>query len=195
MEDNSNADVQIQVALDRGEIAISPCGPNMLQPANYDLQVGKNAATVPTNGDPRIDLEREGVLLIAPYAPAVIFTHEELRLSLSYVGRFGLRSKLARRGITASVGLPVDPGFSGPLSVTLMNHTPTPVALSYGEDFLPLELEKLVVAASRGYSGEYRGRKTFSARELEPVIGFQGHTLTNVVHHFEGIRDVVRGVA
>jgi deoxycytidine triphosphate deaminase len=43
-----------------------------------------------------------------------------LRLSTSYVGHFGLKSKLARRGIAASVGIQIDPGFEGPLSVTLL---------------------------------------------------------------------------
>ena len=163
---------------------------------SYDLKVGKHAATVGKNGDdPRIDLEKDGPLFIPAYAPAVIFTKEELRLSKSYVGRFGLKSKLARRGLTASVGLQVDPGFNGPLSVTLMNHTPTPAVLSYGEDFLTLEVEELAVPASRGYSGEYQGRTTFSAQDLAAVIGFKGHALTDVVEGFNDLRDAVRGVA
>jgi dCTP deaminase len=191
------ADVQIEQALNAGEIDIQIFDPSMLQPASYDLKVGKHAATVPQNGDreARIDLEKEGVLVIQPYAPAVIFTHEVLRLSLSYIGHFGLKSKLARRGITASVGVQVDPGFHGPLSVTLMNPTPTPVLLNYREDFLTLEIEKLSVPASRPYSGDYQGRDNFSSRELAPVIGYKGHALTDVVKGFDDIRDAVRGVA
>ena len=190
------SDVEFKQALDNGDIEISPFDPKMLQPASYDLKVGKHAATVVKNGgDPRIDLEKDGPLFIPAYAPAVIFTREELRLSTSYVGRFGLKSKLARRGLTASVGLQVDPGFNGPLSVTLMNHTPTAVVLAYEEDFLTLEVEALAVPASRGYSGEYQGRRTFSAQDLAPVIGFKGHALTDVVEGFDDIRDAVRGVA
>jgi hypothetical protein len=113
----------------------------------------------------------------------------------SYVGRFGLKSKLARRGITASVGLQIDPGFSGPLSVTLMNHTPTPVGLNFKEDFLTLELDKLAIPASRPYDGDYQGRDTFTASELGPVLGFKGHALSDVVKGFDDIRDAVRGVA
>jgi dCTP deaminase len=189
------SDVQIEEALQKQEIAITVFDPDMLQPASYDLKAGKFAATVPTNGDPRINLEKEGMLLIPPYAPAVIFTMEELKLSKSYVGRFGLKSKLARRGVTASVGLQIDPGFHGPLSVTLFNHTPTPVTLNYGEDFLSMELEKLSVPASRGYTGEYQDRKNFTSRELDPVIGFKGHALTDVVKGFADVKDAVLGVA
>ena len=189
------SDVQIKQALDLGEIAITPFDPKMLQPASYDLRVGKNVATVPTNGDPRIDLERVGIMLIPAYAPAVVWTHEELRLSTSYVGHFGLKSKLARRGLAASVGIQVDPGFEGPLSVTLHNLTPMPLTLNYKDDFLTLELEKLSVPASHGYVGDYQGRRNFTSEELDPVIGFKGHALTDVVNGFEDVRDAVRGVA
>ena len=40
------SDVEFKKALDNGDIAISPFDPTMLQPASYDLKVGKQAATV-----------------------------------------------------------------------------------------------------------------------------------------------------
>ncbi|HEY6352495.1 MAG TPA: hypothetical protein VI636_24110 [Candidatus Angelobacter sp.] len=188
-------DVQIKEALDNGSISITPYDPKMLQPASYDLKVGKNAATVATNGDPRIDLEKTGLLLIPPYAPAVIYTHEHLKFSREYCGHFGLKSKLARRGLNAAVGIQVDPGFEGPLSVTLLNMTPGPLTLNYGDDFLTLEIDHLSVPASRGYEGEYQGRTTFTGLELEPVLGFKGHALTDVVKGFDDIREAVKVVA
>ena len=64
--------------------------------------------------------------------------------------------------------------------MTLRNQTPTPVTLCYEDDFLTLELEKLSVPASRGYDGEYQEKTTFSAGELGTVLGYHGHSLTNV---------------
>jgi len=189
------SDVQIQEALDNGGIGITPFDSKMLQPASYDLKVGKSAATTPKNGDPRIDLEKEGVLLIPPYALAVVLTYEELRLSTSFAGHFGLKSKLARRGLHVTVGIQVDPGFEGPLSVTMMNMTPSPVTLDYLDDFLTLELDKLSVPASRGYKGEYQGKRTFTGKELDAVLGFRGHALTDVVKGFDDMRDAVKVVA
>lgn len=189
------SDVEILEALDSGEIAITPFDEDMLQPASYDLKIGKLAATVATNGDPRVDLEKEGVLLIPAYAPAVIFTLEDLRFSKSYIGHFGLTSGLARRGIHATLGIQADPGFDAPLSITLMNNTPNLVSLNYKDPFVTLEIEKLTRPASRAYDGKYQGKRTFSAEELAPVIGFKGHALTDVVKGFEDIRDAVRGVA
>jgi dCTP deaminase len=189
------SDVQITQAIHEGGIRITPYDDKMLQPASYDLKIGRNAATVPKNGDPRINLEEEGVLFIPAYAPAVVWTKEELALTTEYVGHFGLKSKLARRGLIASVGIQVDPGFEGPLSVTLLNMTPTPLSLNYGEDFLTLEFEKLMVPASKAYSGDYQGRKTFTSEELDPVMGFKGHAITDVVKGFDDIRDAVKEVA
>ena len=189
------SDVEIQAARASGDIRITPFDEKMLQPASYDLKVGKKAATVPKNGEPRLDLEEEGVLLIAPYAPAGVFTKEELQLSTSYVGHFGLNSTFARRGLMASIGMQIDPGFEGPLSVTLINMTPNPISLNYGETFVTLEFERLSVPASKGYNGKYQRRKTFLAEELDPMIGFKGHALTDVVKGFQDIRDAVKGVA
>jgi len=192
------SDVEILRALKDGGISISPYDEQMLQPASYDLKVGKVAATVPSNDDtkdPRVDLEEKGVLLIPPYAPAVVYTHEEISLSTEFVGHFGIKSKLARRGLNASVGIQIDPGFKGPLSVNLINMTPFPQMLGYKDDFLTLEIDRLSVPASRGYDGEYQGRRSFTSQQLESVLGFQGHALTDVVKGFDDLRDAVNSVS
>jgi len=63
------------------------------------------------------------------------------------------------------------------------------------DDFLTLELEKLTTPASRPYKGEYQGKRTFTAKELDAVLGFKGHALSDVVKGFEDIRDAVKVVA
>ena len=189
------SDTEISQELNRGTLKIIPFEQGMLQPASYDLRVGQDAATIPKNGDPLIDLKKEGFMLIAPYAPAVIWTMEHLTLPLNVVGRFGLKSSLSRRGIYASVGPQVDPGFRGKLSVTMLNLTPVPVALNYGEDFLSLELHRMAVPASRPYSGEYQGRETFTAKEIEPILGYKGHALSEVVKGFGEIQGAIENVA
>src|SRR5438270_5219848 len=150
------SNVEIQTELEAGRVFITPYDEAMLQPASYHMEIGKVAATVPKNGDPRINLEKARVLLVPGYAPAVIWTLEELKLPLNMVGHFGVKSSLSRRGLFASVGIQIDPGFHGPLSVSLMNLTPNAVALNYGDSFVTLELERLAVHASEAYSGEYQ---------------------------------------
>jgi hypothetical protein len=133
--------------------------------------------------------------VLEPYSPAVVSAREHLILPLNLVGRFGLKSGLSRRGVYASVGPQVDPGFDGWLSVTLFNFTPTPVALDYEDSFLSLELNRLGVPASRGYDGDYQKREGFTAKEIEPVLGYKGHGLGDAVAGFNEIRQSIARVA
>jgi deoxycytidine triphosphate deaminase len=119
---------------------------------------------------PQSTLKKVGVLVLEPYSPAVVSAREHLVLPLHLAGRFGLKSGLSRRGVYASVGPQVDPGFDGWLSVTLFNFTPTSIALDYTDSFLSLEFNRLGQPASRPYSGEYQGRQEgFTSKEIEPV--------------------------
>jgi len=77
----------------------------------------------------------------------------------------------------------------------MMNMSPSPITLDYMDDFLTLELEELTTPASRPYKGEYQGKRTFTAKELDAVLGFKGHALSDVVKGFEDIRDAVKVVA
>jgi len=56
----SDNDILSEVKASR--IGITPFEEQMVQPASYDLRIGKEAATVPTNGNPIIDLEKEGLI-------------------------------------------------------------------------------------------------------------------------------------
>ena len=131
------SDVEILREVESKSLTIEPFDERYLEPASYDLRVGKDAATVVKDAGPIINLEEARFLLIEPYAPAVIYSMEHLSLPLNLAGRFGLKSSLSRRGVYASVGPQVDPGFDGKLSVTLFNLTPGPVALNYGDAFCP----------------------------------------------------------
>lgn len=182
------SDSEILSEINAGSLLIEPFDEQFLEPASYDLRIGKDAATVPKNGDPMIDLQKAGFIVVQPYAPALLYAMERLKLPLDLAGRFGLKSGLSRRGVYASVGPQVDPGFDGKLSVTLFNLTPVPVALNYGDTFLSLELHRLGVPATKGYVGEYQHRNTFTASEIEPVLGYKGHGLSEAVAGFTEIR-------
>lgn len=189
------SDIEIRKEIEAGHVVIKPFDEKMLEPASYDLKIGKDVATIPKNGEPRIDLEKEGFVLIQPYAPAVVWAMEHLELPLNLAGRFGLKSGLSRRGLYGSVGPQVDPGFRGKLSITLFNLTPTSIPLNYGDAFLSLELHRLSSQPSKGYTGEYQDRETFTAKEIEPVLGYKGHGLSQVVEGFEEVREAIEKVA
>jgi len=189
-------DTEIEQEVKAKRINITPFDRNMIQPASYDLKVGEDAATVPSNGNSRINLKKEKVLVLPAFSPAVVWTLEELKFPLDIAGRFGLKSGLSRRGVYASVGPQIDPGFDGKLSVTLFNLTPTPLSLNYKDRFLTMEIHRLGRAASKGYEGEYQRRKTFTSRELDPILGFEGHHgLGDVVKGFDAIHDKLEAIS
>ena len=149
------SNIEIQREVDEGLLVIEPFDKKYLELASYDLRVGKEAATIPQNGDPKIDIQNEGFVVIDPYSATIVCALEYLKLPLNLAGRLGLKSGLSRRGIYASVGPQVYPGYDGKLSVTLFNLAPVPVVLNYQDPFLCLELHRLGKSASRGNSGNY----------------------------------------
>src|SRR6266849_11067147 len=120
-------DRQIVEARTKGDIKIEPFEDKQVQPASYDLRVGEQGIT--TTSKKRVDLKADGFLVVHPGDFAVVLVHEEISLGPQYAARFGLRSKYARRGLVATTGLQVDPGYEGRLMVGMTNLTPKAVSL------------------------------------------------------------------
>ena len=161
-------DWQIEELVEKGEVGISGFSPECLQPASYDMRVGKEGYTTALGAVSRI---AEGSpLCIQPGDFAVVLTHEALRLPLNYMGRFGLRSYYARRGLVGTVGPQVDPGFVGKLAVGMVNFSSEEVVLEQLASFCTLELHCMEQKARRGYAGPYQGQDRLS----EETIGRLG---------------------
>ncbi len=132
---------QIEAAHLAREIIIDPFEQDQAQAASYDLRVGTQGAT--TTAKKLVNIEQEGYLLLQPGDFAVVTVLEELTLGNQYAGRFGLRSKYARKGLIATTGPQIDPGFHGRLIVGLTNLTPSAVPLPFKDDFVTIEFHKL----------------------------------------------------
>ena len=78
-----------------------------------DVRVGAQGATTSTKK--LHDLVAAGYLAIEPADFAVVTIHEEIGLGPQLAGRFGLRSKYARKGLIATTGPQIDPGYRGRL--------------------------------------------------------------------------------
>jgi len=147
-------DFQIERAIAQGEIGIRGFSKECVQPASYDLRVGGEGYTSSSGGT--VDIEKEGALGIKPGEFALVLTHEYLRLPANFLGRFGLRSVYARRGLLAATGPQVDPGFEGKLAIGLVNFSPEVISLPYLDRFCSLELHKLDEPARHAYEGPYQ---------------------------------------
>lgn len=158
-------DDQIKDALAKGAIVIEPCDEEQVQGASYDLGVGPQGVTA--SGKKLVDIEKAGYLLLEPGDVGVVTTLEVVRLDQEHVGRFGLRSKYTRRGVVASTGPQIAPGFHGRLILSLINLAPNPVPLSFKEGFVSVEFHRLDRPASTPYSGPYQDKLKIGAEEIE----------------------------
>src|SRR2546425_5359153 len=83
-------DNQIRSAMERGLLGIDPFDEERLEPATYDLRVGRIG--VVSSASQPIDLSLQPVLTIEPFSVALLQTEEVLTLSARMVGRVGPRS-------------------------------------------------------------------------------------------------------
>lgn len=180
---------QIRDAIATGSIAIDPYDEGQVQPATYDLRVGPQGVTTTTRE--LVDVKAKGLLTLAPGDFAVLTALEKLTLDNRHVARFGLRSKYARRGLLATTGPQIDPGYSGRLTVGLTNLRPKPITLAYGDDFLSVEFHRLREPAEP-YSGPFQGRDGLRPEDIEFVTEGTGMAYSEVL---ETLRSVSASVA
>lgn len=150
-------DEEIERAVGTGEIEISNFSKECLMPASYDLRIGEEGFTL-SAGRP-IDIVGEGMLKIQPGDFALAITHEKLRLPTNMVGRFGLRSVYARKGLLLTAGHHIDPGFEGKLVIGLVNFSAETITMPYLTPFCTLELERLSRHSSVPYQGPYQSQQ------------------------------------
>jgi len=170
---------QIEEAHLARDIIIDPFEQDQVQASSYDLRVGAQGAT--TTAKKLVNIEQEGYLLLQPGDFAVVTVLEELTLGPQYAGPFGLRSKYARKGLIATTGPQVDPGFHGRLIVGLTNLTPTAVPLPFKDDFVTIEFHKLEHPTTKPYSGPYQDRLTLGPEEIEAITEGTGTALSEVL--------------
>jgi len=186
-------DRQILEAHQNGGIVIKPFEEKQIQPATYDLRVGEQGGCTSTKK--LVNIREVGYLLLQPGDFAVVTTLEEIRLSPQYAGRFGLRSKHARKGLIATTGPQIDPGYHGRLIVGITNLTPRPVSLPYKDDFLSVEFHRLEEAATKPYSGPYQDKLELGPEEIEVIAEREGMALSEVITTLQSLSKNVATLA
>ena len=136
----------------REEILIEPFNEKSLQPAGYDLRVGREA----TVSGRLVDVKGEGKVVIPPKEYALILTLERIKLPDDVMGDMKLRSSLAREGLLGSLAW-VDPGWDGNLTLAVFNSSDNEIELAYGERFVQIAFIRLEEPARNPYRGSYQG--------------------------------------
>lgn len=182
-------DQDIEEACKKQEIVIDPFESNQVQGATYDFRVGKQGAT--TSSKKIVNLEDDGYLLLKPGDFAIVVVLEKLRLSPQYVGRFGLRSKYARKGLIATTGPQIDPGYDGRLILGLTNLTPKAVSLPYKDDLVSVEFHRLEKPSTKPYSGPYQKKYELGPADIESIVEAEAMTLSEVLTTLSSINRTI----
>src|SRR5271157_2347619 len=161
------------------DIVIDPFDVKQVQGATYDLRVGEQGATTSTKK--LINIRENGYLTLDPGDFGIITTLEIIKLSPSYVGRFGMRSKYARKGLIATTGPQIDPGFRGRLIIGITNLTPKPISIPYKDHFLSVEFHKLEEPSSKPYDSPYQDTYELRPEEIEHITETEGMALSEML--------------
>ncbi len=161
------ADTLIKQTVNDGKIKIEGYDEEKVQPASYDLRVGDQGIT--TSSGTIIDIKKAGFLELAPGDFGTILVYEGLEFDNQHVARFGLRSYYSRKGIVASIGPQIDPGFKGKLKIGVVNLSPHKIVFPYLDDFLTMEIHRLSEPAENPYQGPYQNEKGLSASDISNV--------------------------
>jgi dCTP deaminase len=170
------SDVDLQAALEAGEIAILP-PPDMatqLGACSLDLRLGNEFRVFERTRnafiDPRGHIDWDSftrVVQVADDEPFIMHpqelvlaaTIEEIALPANILGRLEGRSSLGRLGIIVHGTAPLFfPGFNGRAVMELGNIGPMPVALYPGMRICAFTFERLTSPSSRPYKGKYSGQ-------------------------------------
>jgi dCTP deaminase len=179
-------DSQIRDEINSGNLRIDNFDEACIQPATYDLRIGPLIYS-PSSPEPDkpIDISRNGgAHRIPAYGFVVLTTYETLYFPPDMVGRFGLKSGFARKGLFASTGPQVDPGYEGKLFVSVLNLTPAACVVTYKDTFLSIEFNKLDKKPDKTYEGPHQGRRDISPEIIEDLVRFEGLNLSQMQNQF-----------
>lgn len=146
---------------------------NQIGPASIDIRLGHDFITTRRGNLPHIDaahvnddpnryqsrhyVNLQEAFYLHPNELVLASTLEYVRLPKSVAGSVTSRSSWGRTGLVIATATAVHPGFTGTLTLELVNHGEVPLVLYPG-----IPVAQLILSRADG-SGEYRGR-------------FSGHT-------------------
>lgn len=173
-------DVQIVEAVrSAGSITIDPFDEDCVEPASYDLYIGEEGIT--TSSKKIVNIRESGFLLMEPGDFGIVLSLEILKTDAQHVARIGLTSTYARKGLVATIGPQLDPGYHGRLFVHLYNLSPRRVTLPYKDKFLTLEFHRLEAPARNPYKGPHQGRVNLGPEEIKAVTEAEAMPLAEVL--------------
>lgn len=165
-------------------VPIEPFHKDALQPASYDLRLGKRILVSPIGAERGraidLDKEKDHKYVMNPGQFVAALTEEVLALPDNVSGRFGVKSSVARKGLIAFGGIQIDPGFRGRLAISLFNVGPESIELELGAPVFSTEFHTLEESTKRPYAGEYQDQQDFPAEQYNFTLSAQTVSLAEI---------------
>jgi dCTP deaminase len=112
-------------------------------------------STLPTRP---VRVDADGGVILHPGASLLACTQETVDIPLGMMGWVYTNGNVARGFLTAHVSDPqIDPGYSGRITLELINHGPLTLVLKPGVPIANLYLTRLTCPVSAGYGGRFWG--------------------------------------
>lgn len=111
----------------------------------------------------KIEVDVNNPIIMRPGDVVTIITYEEVQLPDDLLGRIISKGHLFSIGLSPVITF-IDPGFSGKLGITFINHSKRSVKFRYKESICKIEFEKL----GKKVKNPYRGQHNF-ASEIWPL--------------------------
>lgn len=156
-------DAEIKQSMEEGDLSIDAFAEGCLQPASYDLRVGRKLLA--SHSDREIDLAERGSAKIHAGEFALLTTLERLELSPRIAGHIGIRSYYTRKGLILLAGSQVDPGYEGHLTLGVYNASPRDFTLEFEEPFSTIEFHRLSSPVASPYQSSESQRRDTIPRE------------------------------
>jgi dCTP deaminase len=103
---------------------ITPFNPEAVNPASYDISIGEQVILYPSNDKTKRQewkLNNQGSLFLQPGEKALVVSLETIKTPNDIAVTVRLKSSLARQMIISPIGLFIDPGFEGRITLCLIN--------------------------------------------------------------------------
>ncbi len=149
------SDIDIQQALNEGNLGIEPFIEKHLTPNGYDLTIDE-IYLKKTN-----EHIKDGIAVIPPLSWFAISTKEFVKIGPQITSQLWIRSSYARKGVMASFGK-VDAGFHGTLTISCFNANDQPLEIPIGDRFCQIVFEHMASTPSELYdkkSGNYQNQR------------------------------------
>ena len=164
------SDRGIKASLRSGEIVITPFDEKSIQPASYDIKLGKSFAVPKLDksmfSPPTITFDKPleyeeweyTTFTLNPGCFVLGTTMEKFKLADNITAFVEGRSSIGRLGLFVQNAGWVDPGFEGEITLELYNAGPYPIKLQSGARVGQLVFAMMDYPAENPYRGKYQGQ-------------------------------------